>query len=88
MGVVGVGILSVYSNSCTAEDYYKKKARKGPKMGYKNPNKQRDETVKGERRMDIDDQARIDAILDKIKEAGYDSLTKEEKEFLFKASKK
>lgn len=65
-----------------------KKTRKGPKMGYKNPNKQRDETVKGERRMDIDDQARIDAILDKIKEAGYDSLTKEEKEFLFKASKK
>ncbi len=65
-----------------------KTARKGPKMAYRNPDKQRDGEVKGERRMDNDDQAKIDAILDKIKEAGYDSLGKEEKEFLFKASKK
>lgn len=35
-----------------------------------------------------DEQARLDAILDKIKQNGYDSLTKEEKEFLFKASQK
>ena len=35
-----------------------------------------------------DEQSRLDAILDKIKQAGYDSLTKEEKEFLFKASQK
>ncbi len=34
------------------------------------------------------DQAEIDAILDKISESGYDSLTKEEKEKLFNASKK
>ncbi len=33
-------------------------------------------------------QTRLDAILDKIKQKGYDSLTKEEKEFLFKASQK
>ena len=33
-------------------------------------------------------QERIDAILDKIKQKGYDSLTKEEQEFLFNASKK
>lgn len=33
-------------------------------------------------------QERIDAILDKIRESGYDSLTTEEKEFLFNASKK
>lgn len=33
-----------------------------------------------------DTQARVDAILEKIKQSGYDSLTKEEKEFLFKAS--
>ncbi|MBL7941104.1 MAG: rhomboid family intramembrane serine protease [Flavobacteriales bacterium] len=31
-------------------------------------------------------QARVDAILDKISRAGYDSLSKEEKDFLFKAS--
>lgn len=35
-----------------------------------------------------DEQSRLDAILDKIKQHGYDSLTKEEKEFLFKASQK
>ena len=35
-----------------------------------------------------DEQARLDAILDKIKQKGYESLTKEEKEFLFKASQK
>ncbi|MBT8218557.1 MAG: rhomboid family intramembrane serine protease [Bacteroidia bacterium] len=33
-------------------------------------------------------QERVDAILDKIKAKGYESLTKEEKEFLFHASKK
>jgi membrane associated rhomboid family serine protease len=33
-------------------------------------------------------QARVDEILDKIKQKGYDSLTKEEKDYLFKASKK
>jgi membrane associated rhomboid family serine protease len=33
-----------------------------------------------------DQQARVDAILDKISRSGYDSLSKEEKDFLFKAS--
>ncbi|WP_299214516.1 rhomboid family intramembrane serine protease [uncultured Aquimarina sp.] len=32
-------------------------------------------------------QAKIDAILDKISKSGYDSLTKQEKDFLFKAGK-
>jgi hypothetical protein len=32
-------------------------------------------------------QRRVDEILDKISKSGYDSLTKEEKEILFKASK-
>ncbi|MBL7814948.1 MAG: rhomboid family intramembrane serine protease [Saprospiraceae bacterium] len=35
-----------------------------------------------------DEQARLDAILDKIKQKGYESLSQEEKEFLFKASQK
>lgn len=34
------------------------------------------------------DQERIDAILDKIKDSGYESLSEEEKEFLFQISKK
>ena len=33
------------------------------------------------------DQAKIDAILDKISQSGYTSLTKEEKELLFRAGK-
>lgn len=35
-----------------------------------------------------DFQVRLDEILDKIKSSGYDSLTEEEKEFLFQASKR
>ena len=35
-----------------------------------------------------DEQAQLDAILDKIKQKGYDSLSKDEKDFLFKASQK
>lgn len=37
---------------------------------------------------ELSDQERLDAILDKIKENGYESLSAEEKEFLFNASKK
>lgn len=36
----------------------------------------------------VENQKRIDSILDKIKLSGYDSLTKEEKEFLFSNSRK
>ncbi|MBK8659310.1 MAG: rhomboid family intramembrane serine protease, partial [Bacteroidetes bacterium] len=35
-----------------------------------------------------DDQQRVDDILDKISRSGYDSLTKDEKDFLFHFSKK
>jgi hypothetical protein len=33
-------------------------------------------------------QERLDTILDKIKQSGYESLTTEEKEFLYQASQK
>ncbi len=65
---------------------------KGPKMVYKNPNKSR--ATKSRRPqngtdqpVDLSHQERVDAILDKIKKSGYESLTSEEKEFLFNASK-
>ncbi|GAB4379974.1 MAG: rhomboid family intramembrane serine protease [Salibacteraceae bacterium] len=38
--------------------------------------------------MQAEDQARMDAILDKISKSGYDNLTKAEKEFLFRMSNK
>jgi hypothetical protein len=37
---------------------------------------------------ELSHQEALDAILDKIKERGYNSLTKEEKDFLFRASNK
>jgi Uncharacterized membrane protein (homolog of Drosophila rhomboid) len=47
--------------------------------------------AKGSSRSDSDDrpfQEKLDAILDKIKAQGYESLTQEEKDFLYEASQK
>ena len=47
--------------------------------------------AKGNRASDTNDlsfQEKLDAILDKIKQQGYENLTAEEKEFLYEASKK
>ncbi len=49
----------------------------------KNDNYKRSSSAKA----DYVAQAEIDAILDKISKSGYDKLSKEEKETLFKASK-
>lgn len=70
-----------------------------PKVVYRNPNRKAGRTSsrsrgssRGEAASDSDGdkayQERLDAILDKIKKSGYDSLSREEKEFLFNASKK
>jgi membrane associated rhomboid family serine protease len=62
--------------------------KKGPRMAFKNEEKVKSRTKSNSTpRRATPNQEQIDAILDKIKESGYDSLTKEEKEFLFKASK-
>ena len=53
------------------------------KTVYRTPKKEKSKTGKM-----TSDQAKIDDILDKISASGYDSLTKKEKEFLFKAGKK
>lgn len=44
--------------------------------------------AKSDNSPDLPHQERVDAILEKIKKTGYESLTAEEKEFLFNASKK
>lgn len=63
-----------------------KPAKKGPlKTVYKNKSK-----VGGYTKSDFNqfnNQKKIDVILDKISKSGYDSLTSEEKEFLFRAGK-
>ena len=63
-----------------------KRSKKGPlKTVYKNKSK-----VGGYTKSDFNEfnnQKKIDVILDKISKSGYDSLTSEEKEFLFRAGK-
>jgi len=70
--------------------------RRGPKVVYRNPKATRPQTPRSADRkgsassdsLSEDHQERLDAILDKIKQTGYESLDEEEKEFLFNASKK
>ncbi len=58
-----------------------------PKMKfYKNENPTRPVSDEEFNRQKAEKQKRIDAILDKISKSGYENLTKEEKEFLFKSS--
>lgn len=67
------------------EDLQKPKKKKPPfKAVHRNGNI--NTTTKTNFKKDIN-QKKIDDILDKISQSGYDSLTKEEKEFLFKAGK-
>lgn len=69
--------------------------RKGPKVVYRDPDRKKKRSVgrsgRGSRKSDSEDlphQEKLDAILEKIKKNGYESLSDEEKEFLFNASKK
>ena len=63
--------------------------KKGPKVVYKNPMAAKGGIAPSDtKRRDPDFQEKIDFILDKIKKSGYESLSEEEKETLFKASKK
>ncbi len=67
--------------------------RRGPRVVFRNPVKAgAEDSGKRKRAAHEDDdmsyQDRLDAILDKIKQSGYNSLSAEEKEFLFNASKR
>jgi membrane associated rhomboid family serine protease len=70
--------------------------KRGPRVAYRNPNRGPRRQAAGGRRTDsrqqseqgLSYQERLDAILDKIKDSGYESLNQEEKEFLFNASNK
>lgn len=64
--------------------------KKGPRVVYRSKSRART-ARKGSASSSFDDlshQEQLDAILDKIKQSGYESLSEEEKEFLFNASKK
>ncbi len=68
--------------------FNKKPTRRKPKMAYRGQNL---DPKKANHRSDNNDlsyQEKLDAILDKIKENGYENLSQEEKDFLFNASKR
>lgn len=78
------GLFSGTKNQKTAK-------RKGPRMAYKNKSKTvKNRRTKGNAASDsnLNHQEQVDAILEKIKRSGYESLSAEEKEYLFNASKK
>jgi len=58
-----------------------------PKVAYKNEERLKKEYPKTKTAAQKDKQAQVDAILDKISEDGYDNLTAEEKQILFRLSK-
>ena len=69
-------------------DALKFKPRSRQKVVYKNKQKAGSKSSNvSSTAQNLDKQAKVDAILDKIARSGYDSLSKEEKEFLFKFSK-
>ena len=72
-----------------AIDWTKEKLSKNPspKMVYKNEEKINERYPETNVSIEKDRQAAVDAILDKISAGGYDSLSAEEKEFLFRFSK-
>ncbi|MCB0653828.1 MAG: rhomboid family intramembrane serine protease [Saprospiraceae bacterium] len=84
----------IYSITLLFKPDSRKQERKGPYMVYKNQDKKKTATRKQEKSKphhtsdNLSHEEQVDSILDKIKEKGYESLTPEEKEFLFNASKK
>jgi membrane associated rhomboid family serine protease len=64
---------------------FKKSTQSPFKKVYSNPGRMTDEDYNFQKKKQ---QERIDAILDKISRSGYDALSKEEKELLFKSSNK
>jgi hypothetical protein len=68
-------------------DRIKRFRRRKPRVVYRNPG-ERPLTDEQYNEIKISEQRRIDAILDKIKHNGYESLSREEKELLFNASRK
>ena len=79
---IGIAIAAPFNK---ALDYVTSLFNKKPKVKvtYVNPNKRKGD----KKQVTKTHQVTIDAILDKISSDGYESLNKEEKDFLFKASK-
>lgn len=71
-------------------DYFSNMFKKSKKSPLKTVHRKKGEKFAGYSKSEFNEfnnQKKIDVILDKISKSGYDSLNKEEKEFLFKAGK-
>ncbi|WP_227005959.1 rhomboid family intramembrane serine protease [Marinifilum sp. N1E240] len=77
----GKDISSAFNS--LAESFFKLFKRKKMKVSYKNTQKMTDEEYNKSKKVN---QEELNRILEKIAKSGYDSLTKEEKEILFKSS--
>ena len=76
-------VISFFSGTTT-----KRKGDKRSRSKMRTVHKKKTTTTSSKRRLDkTEQQQKIDAILDKISKSGYDSLSKAEKDFLFKAGK-
>jgi len=62
--------------------------KKGPTLAYKDPEIKRKAKKDRDKFKNKSEQEVVDKLLEKIKKSGYDSLTAEEKEYLFKISNK
>ncbi|MEN8186600.1 MAG: rhomboid family intramembrane serine protease [Bacteroidota bacterium] len=86
--LIGFLLTNNFNEGLDIADWFKQlfkpKKKKPLKTVYKNKNTASYTT----RNQKDEEQRRIDAILDKISKSGYDTLSKEEKDFLFKAGKK
>jgi len=78
------GLLLRQNFRINLSSYFKRK----PRMKKKVNNNFRPETDDEYRNRRAADNKRVDAILDKISKGGYDSITKEEKDFLFRHGRK
>lgn len=78
------GLLLRQNFRINLSSYFKRK----PRMKKKVNNNYRPETDDEYRDRRAADNKRVDAILDKISKGGYDSITKEEKDFLFRHGRK
>lgn len=83
----GNDIASGFENFIAGLFESDKKQKPRMRTVYKKTNKTKSKVKSSFKNNKTEEQQRIDAILDKISKSGYDSLTKQEKDYLFNAGK-
>jgi membrane associated rhomboid family serine protease len=89
--IYGFVYILMLKNGMSLSKYFslpKFSYKKGPKKAYSNPGYKRPVSDDDYNLNKVSQQKEVDKILEKISKSGYSSLTKKEKEFLFKNSNK